>query len=93
MQADSGALSPPRNSRKVLGKAMDLACFAFFSLCLTVPSGYSYGSAAMALLSLYLLLRRSQRPGPQLDAGLSRQTTLLIGSVVMMALLWTGMLL
>ena len=89
MQADSGALSPTRNSKNMLSNAMDVACFAFFSLCLTIPSGYSYGSAAMALLSLYLLLRRSQRPRSRLDAGLSRQTWLLIASVVMMALLWS----
>ena len=89
MQADSGEPSPTKNSTNVLGNTMSVACFAFFFLSLTIPSGYSYGSAAMALLSLFILLRRSSRPRPRLDGGLSRQTWALTASVVMMGLLWS----
>ena len=44
----------PRTGKRAtaLAHALDAACFAFFALSLCVPSGYSYGSTALALLAL-----------------------------------------
>lgn len=42
----------PGKRAAALSHALDAACFAFFALSLCVPSGYSYGSTALALLAL-----------------------------------------
>lgn len=63
--------------------ALDTACFAFFALSLCIPSGYSYGSAALALLSILgSLLLRPQQPT-------QRSTQVLIVTILLMGLLWS----
>ena len=63
--------------------ALDAACFAFFALCLALPSGYSYGAAALALLTLAGLVRT--RPSQPTRT----ETKWLTGMLLVMALLWS----
>lgn len=66
-----------------LSYALDAACFAFFALSLCVPSGYSYGSTAIALFSLIgCFAVRSRKPT-------QRDTLVLIGILLIMGLLWS----
>lgn len=63
--------------------AMDAACFAFFALSLCLPSGYSYGSTAVALLSLLgCIAVRS-------NAATQRHTLVLVAIMLVMGLLWS----
>lgn len=63
--------------------AVDVACFALFALSLCLPSGYSYGSTAIALLSIVgCIALRSQAPA-------SKSTVCLVTLLLVMALLWS----
>ena len=65
-----------------LRHAPDAACFLFFALSLSAPSGYSYGSAALALLTLIGLARA--RPA----TAASGETRLLVATLMLMGALW-----
>lgn len=62
---------------------MDAACFAFFALSLCVPSGYSYGSTAIALFTLIGLIAVRPKTASQ------PSTTLFVGIMLLMGLLWS----
>jgi O-antigen ligase len=85
MNANLQAPAEPPKSKlaSALPHAMDAACFAFFALSLCVPSGYSYGSTAVALLALIGLI--AVRP----KAATQPSTTLLAGIMLLMGLLWS----
>ena len=73
----------PGKRSTALAHALDAACFAFFALSLCVPSGYSYGSTALALLALVGSV--AARPkGPA-----RRETLVLVGLMLVMGLLWS----
>lgn len=75
----------PRTGKRAtaLAHALDAACFAFFALSLCVPSGYSYGSTALALLTLAGCI--AARP-----QGLARRETfVLAGLLLVLGLLWS----
>lgn len=73
----------PGKRATALAHALDAACFAFFALSLCVPSGYSYGSTALALLALVGSV--AARPkGPA-----RRETLVLVGLMLVMGLLWS----
>ena len=77
--------TPPSRSKLASGLpyALDAACFAFFALSLCVPSGYSYGSTALALFTLIgCFAVRSKKPT-------QRDTLILVGMLVTMGLLWS----
>ena len=63
--------------------AMDVACFAFFALSLCLPSGYSYGSTAVALLSLLGCIAVRSNTTTQ------RHTMALVAIMLVMGLLWS----
>ncbi|WP_245587241.1 O-antigen ligase family protein [Comamonas composti] len=65
-----------------LNTGFGLAVFSFFALSLAVPSGYSYGSSAMALLALASLLHK-----PRQQAGM-RETGILLASLAAIGLIW-----
>ena len=74
---------PPSKLALALPYALDAACFAFFALSLCVPSGYSYGSTALALFTLIgCFAVRSKKPT-------QRDTLVLVGMLVTMGLLWS----
>lgn len=63
--------------------ALDVSCFAFFALSLCIPSGYSYGSAAMALLTLAgCIAVRPKSPA-------RRETFVFVGLMLVLGLLWS----
>jgi O-antigen ligase len=73
----------PASGRLPFAHALDAACFAFFALSLCVPSGYSYGSTALALLTLGGSV--AARPkGPA-----RRETLVLVGLMLVLGLLWS----
>ena len=73
----------PGQRATVFAHALDAACFAFFALSLCVPSGYSYGSTALALLTLAGSI--AARPkGPA-----RRETLALVGLMLVLGLLWS----
>ncbi|MEG1550821.1 MAG: hypothetical protein RR355_00965, partial [Oscillospiraceae bacterium] len=45
-------LTHKNKKENVISNTLDVACFALFALSLCLPSGYSYGSAAIAFLTL-----------------------------------------
>lgn len=62
---------------------MDASSFAFFALSLCLPSGYSYGSTALALLSIVgCAAFRSKQPT-------ARDTRFLVSMILIMGLLWS----
>lgn len=78
---------PIRSAKRKLATglphAMDVACFTFFALSLCLPSGYSYGSTAVALLSLLgCIAVRS-------NAATQRHTMVLVAIMLLMGLLWS----
>lgn len=64
---------------------LNLSAFLFFALSLAVPSGYSYGSAALALLAIAVCWQ------PPREAT-SRDTKILLASLFLTGLLWTAAL-
>lgn len=63
--------------------ALDASSFAFFALSLCLPSGYSYGSTALALLSIVgCAAFRSKQPT-------ARDTRFLVSMILIMGLLWS----
>ena len=63
--------------------ALDASSFAFFALSLCLPSGYSYGSTALALLSIVgCAAFRSKQPT-------ARDTRFLVSIILIMGLLWS----
>ncbi|GGH65810.1 hypothetical protein GCM10010975_33980 [Comamonas phosphati] len=64
---------------------MNLSAFLFFALSLAVPSGYSYGSAALALLAIAVCWRQPR-------GTTSRDTKILLASLFLTGLLWTAAL-
>lgn len=84
LQTKIQATQPSRSKlASGLPYALDAACFAFFALSLCVPSGYSYGSTALALFTLIgCFAVRSKKPT-------QRDTLVLVGMLVTMGLLWS----
>lgn len=63
--------------------AMDVACFALFAFSLCIPSGYSYGPTAIALLSITACIAlRPQTPA-------SKPSIYLVVLLLIMGLLWS----
>ena len=63
--------------------ALDASSFTFFALSLCLPSGYSYGSTALALLSIVgCAVFRSKLPTGQ-------DTRILMGIILVLGLLWS----
>jgi O-antigen ligase len=69
-----------------LAGGLDLSAFLFFALSLAVPSGYSYGSAALALLAIAGCWQEQPRH------AVSRDTKILLASLLLTGLLWTAAL-
>ena len=67
----------------ILPSALNASCFVFFALSLCIPSGYSYGSTALALLSIAGCI--AFRPVQAAE----RSTKCLIAMVLIMGLLWS----
>ncbi|MEG0051711.1 MAG: O-antigen ligase family protein [Comamonas sp.] len=67
----------------VISNTLDVACFALFALSLCLPSGYSYGSAAIAFLTLIGCAVVRSKKNTQLETGS------LVGVLLLMGLLWT----
>lgn len=77
-------VTPPQSKlASALPYALDAACFAFFALSLCVPSGYSYGSTALALLTLVGCI--AARP----QSHARRETFVLLGLMLVLGLLWS----
>ena len=75
--------SPSGKLASAFPHAMDIACFTFFALSLCVPSGYSYGATAIALLALAGCF--AKRPNTAAPAN----TSLLVTMMLLMGLLWS----
>lgn len=75
--------SPSEKLASAFPHAMDIACFTFFALSLCVPSGYSYGATAIALLALIGCF--AKRPNTAAPAN----TSLLVTMMLLMGLLWS----
>ena len=75
--------SRPGKLASAFPHTMDIACFVFFALSLCVPSGYSYGSTAIALLSLVGCI--ALRP----KTATPTNTALLVVMMLVMGLLWS----
>ena len=71
-----------RPVKHVLDWGLNLSAFAFFALSLAVPSGYSYGAAALALLALAGCWHERPR------APIGRDTKILLSSLCLAGLLW-----
>ncbi|ACM31691.1 O-antigen ligase family protein [[Acidovorax] ebreus] len=74
-------MSPYKNFENWGGS---LSAFLFFSLSLIVPSGYSYGAAALALLALAGCLQKGSHGVASLD------TKILLASLCLTGMLWTA---
>lgn len=72
--------------KNFLAGGLNLSAFLFFALCLAVPSGYSYGSAMLALLAIAGCWQKAPRE------ALSRETKILLASLFLTGLLWTAAL-
>ena len=75
--------SHPGKLASAFPHAMNIACFVFFALSLCVPSGYSYGATAIALLSLVgCFALRPKEAAPV-------NTSSLVAMILIMSLLWS----
>ncbi|WP_120965597.1 MULTISPECIES: O-antigen ligase family protein [unclassified Comamonas] len=83
MKPQSNSLQPHTPLAHGLSYALDVACFVFFALSLCLPSGYSYGSTAIAILTLAGCLLA--RPATRMPQG----TAYLLGILLLMGLLWS----
>lgn len=66
----------------ILGR--NFSAFLFYALSLSVPSGYSYGAAGLALLALIACWQRS------VHLAVSRDTRILLASLCLAGLLWVA---
>jgi O-antigen ligase len=71
-----------RPTGDVLAWSLNVSAFVFFALSLAVPSGYSYGAMALALLAVASCWREH----PRAPAG--RETKILLWSLCLAGLLW-----
>lgn len=72
--------------KNFLAGGLSLSAFLFFALSLAVPSGYSYGPAALALLAIASCWQKHPREAT------SRDTKILLASLFLSGLLWTAAL-
>lgn len=63
--------------------ALDFSCFSLFFLSLCIPSGYSYGSTAIAFLTLIRCFSWQKK------TPIDRDTASLVGVLLLMGTMWT----